>query len=58
MSNEDVKDMFRERAKDQTITCAECLELARELEFPSNKIVTMLSEMGIKIVHCQLGCFP
>ena len=54
----EVKQIFRERARDGQITCAECLALARELGFPAQQLGPLLKEMDIKIVRCQLGCFP
>jgi len=53
-----IQERFKEKSIDGTITCAQALALARELEFPMNKVAPLLSEMGIKIIHCQLGCFP
>jgi hypothetical protein len=53
-----VKKRFEQQAKDGRITCAECLEIGKELGYPTKKIGPMLLEMNIKIVQCQLGCFP
>lgn len=58
MSDSDVKELFREKAQDGTITCGECLALAKELGYPSKKIGPLMNELRIKIVQCQLGCFP
>ena len=56
--NEDIRQKFAEKARDGKITCAECLHLANELDIPTKGIGAMLTEMGIKIEQCQLGCFP
>lgn len=56
--NEDIRHKFAENATDNTITCGQCLALAKELSIPTQGIADMLTEMGIKIIHCQLGCFP
>lgn len=54
---EDIRDRFLEKVRDGEITCFECLALAKELDYPTKMIAPMLTEMKIRIVHCQLGCF-
>jgi hypothetical protein len=40
------------------IACREALKLAAELGVSPDEVGKTLNEMKIKIVHCQLGCFP
>jgi hypothetical protein len=58
MSEEDIKDLFRAKARDGRITCAECLAIARDIDLPASRIADLLNGMDIRIVSCQLGCFP
>jgi hypothetical protein len=54
--------MIQERIMGRTeggrIACEEALKLARELDISSQEVGRLLNEMKIKVVHCQLGCFP
>ena len=58
LSDEEIQNRFREKARDGKITCPECLALAKELGIPSHGIANMLTGMNIKIQGCQIGCFP
>jgi hypothetical protein len=40
------------------IACHEALKIAQELNTSPDEVGKILNEMKIKIVHCQLGCFP
>ena len=56
---DEIKEKFLEiTTKENTITCSQCLALAQELGISTKGIGRMLTEMNIKIIHCQLGCFP
>jgi LAO/AO transport system kinase len=57
-TEEEIRTKFLEKAKNGKITCVQALSLARELNFPTNQVAPLLTEMGIKIHKCQLGCFP
>jgi hypothetical protein len=39
------------------LPCAEAFKVARDLEVPIAEVGRACNELGIKIVHCQLGCF-
>jgi hypothetical protein len=56
--NDTIKEQFRQASKDGKITCAQALGLAKELGIPANSVADILTEMDIKIINCQLGCFP
>lgn len=49
--------MFREKAVDGKIPCSHCMEIAEDMDIPKNEIASTLTDMHIKIVQCQLGCF-
>lgn len=55
-------DMIRtklgERSYDGEITCKEALAVAEELGVEPAGFARILSGMNIKIVQCQLSCFP
>jgi hypothetical protein len=42
---------------DKHLSCAEAFKVARDLEVPIAEVGRACNELGIKIVHCQLGCF-
>ncbi len=52
-----VRKRFSEVAVEGRITCSDCLDIALELGIERREIASTLTEMGIKIVQCQLGCF-
>lgn len=52
-----VRDRLKKEAVDGRITCSRCIEIAEELEIDKNEIASTLTEMHIKIIQCQLGCF-
>jgi hypothetical protein len=58
IKDESVRKALTDASVDGKISCARCLEIGRERGIPAREIAPTLSEMGIKIVHCQLGCFP
>ncbi|MBN1538776.1 MAG: hypothetical protein JW939_01425 [Candidatus Thermoplasmatota archaeon] len=58
ITDEDARERFREMARNGRITCRDCMIIADELQIPTNEIATTLTEMHIKIIKCQLGCFP
>jgi hypothetical protein len=58
IQDEIARARFRDASKDGRITCNKCMEIANELAIPTNEIASTLTDMHIKIVQCQLGCFP
>ncbi len=42
---------------EKRLPCAEAFKVARDLEVPVAEVGRACNELGIKIVHCQLGCF-
>lgn len=57
LNDETAKQRFRERSVNGRITCYQCLEIADELGLRKDEIASTLTDMNIKIVQCQLGCF-
>jgi len=45
------------RGAEKRLPCAEAFKVARDLEVPIAEVGRACNELGIKIVHCQLGCF-
>jgi hypothetical protein len=35
-----------------------CFQIAEEYGIPKRELGRLLNELGIKVVHCQLGLFP
>ncbi|OYT43924.1 MAG: hypothetical protein DRN37_06315 [Thermoplasmata archaeon] len=56
--NDVIMERFRKEAQDGRISCAACFRIADEFGMEKSGIASLLTGMGIKIVHCQLGCFP
>jgi len=40
------------------LPCPVALKIAQELKVSPQKVGQTADELGIKICHCQLGCFP
>lgn len=40
-----------------TLRCADAFALAEELAIPLSDVGRICDEQGVKIVHCQIGCF-
>jgi len=57
IKDEFVRSRFREEAVEGRIPCSRCMVIADELDLPKNEIASTLTEMHIKIISCQLGCF-
>ena len=50
--------VLKTRAGDEKrLPCAEAFKVARDLEVPIVEVGRACNELGIKIIHCQLGCF-
>lgn len=58
ITDERARERFTETAVEGRISCAKCFEIADEFHLDRREIADTLTQMGIKIVHCQLGCFP
>ena len=58
MDLELVKSKLAERASDGQILCKDALAVAEELGIQPTGFAKILTEMDIKIVQCQLSCFP
>ena len=56
------KELLIEKIKthvvNNRIACARALKIAEEEKVASKVVGELLNEMGIKVEHCQLGCFP
>ena len=58
ITDEKVRKRFMEVATNGRITCKQCFMVAGEFGLEKKEIASTLTEMDIKIVGCQLGCFP
>ena len=57
MSEDDVKTKIRAAAPEGKIPCATAFRLAEELGISRKDLGNLLTDMRIKIIQCQLGCF-
>ena len=55
---DELKYRLLQASVDGKITCEKALAIANEIGEDTRKVAGLLNEMGIKIIHCQLGCFP
>ena len=45
-------------SKDGKISCKQALRLAEEEGISSREVGELLNELKVKVMGCQLGCFP
>jgi hypothetical protein len=57
MTGETIHKAFQDAGITTAISCHEAWALAEKLQIPKSEIGRYCSEHGIKIRHCQLGCF-
>jgi len=51
-------EVLKQRSgEEKRLPCTEAFKVARDLEVSIGDVGTTCTELGIKIVHCQLGCF-
>lgn len=53
-----IKDAVREIDGQGKLTCLRAFQLAEELNVSLKDIGDFCNGEDIKIIHCQLGCFP
>ncbi len=58
MTIEEIKSRIQAATPDGKIPCATAFQLAEELGLSRKRMGELLNELHIKIIHCQLGCFP
>ncbi len=52
-----IDEDLRALARDGRVTCAQALAYARENSISPAEVGARLTELDIRIVDCQLGCF-
>ncbi len=57
MTEEDVKTRIRTAVPEGKIPCAAAFRLAEELGISRKEMGSLLNDLKIKIIQCQLGCF-
>jgi hypothetical protein len=58
MTMKEVKDRILTAAPSGRIPCAAAFKLAEELGITRTRLGELLNELNIKIIQCQLSCFP
>lgn len=58
MDKKNLIEKINTHTKNNRISCKQALKIAEEEQIPPKVIGEMLNEMKIKVVICQLGCFP
>jgi len=53
-----VLERAQEEDGSKRLSCAEAFALARKFKTGTREIGRICNEQNIKIVNCQLGCFP
>lgn len=54
---EELKKEMLKKAVDGTLSCTAAMKIAETLGFGLREVGDAANELGIKIKHCQLGCF-
>jgi hypothetical protein len=56
-SVEKIEEAILKAAKDEKITCKQCMEIARSFGVSPKEIGKLVNKLHIKLTECQLGCF-
>ncbi len=57
MTGEIIKKALLDAGVTDTLSCPQAFDIAATAKVPLREIGRYCSEHGIKIRHCQLGCF-
>ena len=58
MNKQDLIKKIKAKTKNDKISCREALKITEEEDISPKALGEILNEEKIKIMHCQLGCFP
>jgi hypothetical protein len=58
MTISEAKARIQAAAPNGKIPCAAAFKLAEELGITRSQFGELLNELNVKIIQCQLGCFP
>lgn len=58
MDKQAIIEKVKTKAKDGKIACSQALKIAAEERISSKELGSLLNELKIRIIGCQLGCFP
>jgi len=56
--NKALEEELKASLVDGRLPCAVAFKIARKLEVPPKQVGETANRLNIKIVSCQLGCFP
>jgi hypothetical protein len=57
MERDKVIKAIKNKAKEDRIPCAVCFQISEEHGIPKRELGKLLDELGIKVIHCQMGLF-
>lgn len=52
-----IESIKAQAGDDKRLACADAFRIARDLDVPVAQVGRTCDELGIKMTHCQLGCF-
>jgi molybdate transport system regulatory protein len=52
-----IETLRTQAGDDKRLACAEAFKIARDLDVPLAEVGRTCDELGIRMMHCQLGCF-
>ena len=58
MDKAKLSEKIKAVSKNGKISCKEALKLAEEEGISSKDLGSLLNEIKVKVMGCQLGCFP
>ena len=58
MDREKLTEKVKALSKGGKVSCKQALKLAEEEGISSRDLGNLLNELKVKVMGCQLGCFP
>ncbi len=58
MDKAELSEKVKKLSKNGKISCKQSLKLAEEAGISSRDLGELLNDLKIKVMGCQLGCFP
>ncbi len=58
MDKAKISEKLKALSKNGKVSCNQALKLAEEEKVSSRDLGNLLNELKIKVMGCQLGCFP
>lgn len=57
-TEEELRLRLMRESVDGRVPCSSALRIASEMDLDTEVVGEALDDLGLKIIKCQLGCFP